>query len=207
MGDQETGLSVLAGSAHGLHRRADLLQGRHPGGDYERPAGGARLAQQREIGERGAGHLIEGRIEGFHKIDGRFIPTGCRPVDAEFLAIAVDRREQRNRGLSLIILLLFLRALIEVLLIDSPQKPRHRPLDSFVLERRHAYRPLTPILLAEPTSARPAAPCTGRFGCVRAGREGSPPSARRTPAPLPHLSPVRYLCASADRPRVGSPRR
>src|SRR5438067_2451500 len=29
MGDQEMGLSVLAGGAHSLHRRADLLQGRH----------------------------------------------------------------------------------------------------------------------------------------------------------------------------------
>jgi hypothetical protein len=43
-----------------------------------------------------------------------------------------------------------IRALIEVLLIDSPQKPRHRPLDNLVLERRHAYRPLTPILLVQP---------------------------------------------------------
>ena len=68
----------------------DLLHRRHPGRDHERPPGRACLAQQGQIGQRGGGELVAGRLEVLHEVDRFFVPARGHPVDAEIAAMTVD---------------------------------------------------------------------------------------------------------------------
>ena len=55
---------------------ADLLHRRHARREDDRAALSVGVAQQRIVRKRGRGHFVGRRIEGFDKIDGRFIPAG-----------------------------------------------------------------------------------------------------------------------------------
>jgi hypothetical protein len=90
MGDHEAGAVGMVAGAHGLHRVDDLLQRGHAGGNHQRPAGGTGLQQQGDIGQGGAGHLVERRFELLDEIHRRLVPAGGGPVDPEFPAITVD---------------------------------------------------------------------------------------------------------------------
>ena len=77
--------------AEHFHGVIDLFHGAHAGGENDRPAFAARVAQQAVVGERSRCNLEAGDVELIDEIHRLLVPAGGEPGHLDFAAIAVDQ--------------------------------------------------------------------------------------------------------------------